>query len=196
MAAILHPIQCAIGPNDEAKRIVESRMAGEVAVGCQSLNTCSRQRGDSARRCRWLKKRCGYRRRCKLYKLSASRLGFHSGIFYTPQRRTKTQKNARPVELNITGKGKPCEESIGNMAYNDSMVEVPRELLWDHAEAPDDLLWRLQRIADFFPAFGKDYETVRELHRRRDELRLDAPTRLLIEEYHRAWQAKKTSTRR
>src|SRR5438552_565866 len=92
MAAMLYPIQCAIGANDEAKRIVESRMAGEVAVGCQSLNTCSGQRGDSAWRCRWLKKRRGYRRRCKLYELSASLLGFHSGIFYTPQRRTKNTK--------------------------------------------------------------------------------------------------------
>src|SRR2546425_12994517 len=92
MAAILHPVQCAIGPNDEAKRIVESRMAGEVAVGCQSLNTCSGQRGDSAWRCLWLKKRRSYRRRCKLYKLSASLLGFHSGIFYTLQRSTKNTK--------------------------------------------------------------------------------------------------------
>ena len=41
------------------------------------------------------------------------------------------------------------------MAYTDSMVEVPRELLWDHAEAPDDLLWRLQRLQIFFLHSGK-----------------------------------------
>src|SRR5438552_7648701 len=112
MAAMLYPIQCAIGANDEAKRIVESRMAGEVAVGCQSLNTCSGQRGDSAWRCRWLKKRRGYRRRCKLYELSASLLGFHSGIFYTPQRRTKNIKDGALVELNITDKDKPRTEQV------------------------------------------------------------------------------------
>jgi len=43
-----HAIKRAIGPNDEPERIVESRMAREIAIGCQSLNTCSGQRGDSA----------------------------------------------------------------------------------------------------------------------------------------------------
>src|SRR5207249_460078 len=81
-------------------------------VGCQSLNTCSGQRGDSAWRCRWLKKRRGYRRRCKLYELSASLLGFHSGIFYTPQRRTKNIKDGALVELNITDKDKPRTEQV------------------------------------------------------------------------------------
>lgn len=71
------------------------------------------------------------------------------------------------------------------------MVQMPRELLWDRTEAPDDELWRLQRIADFFPTFGREYETVVELHHNRDRLRLDAATRTLIEEYHRAWQLKK-----
>src|SRR5437870_8921643 len=80
MAAILHPIQSAIRPNDEPERIVESRMPGEVAVGGQSLDTCSGQRGDSAWRCRWLKKRCGYRCARKLHKLPASRLSFHRHI--------------------------------------------------------------------------------------------------------------------
>jgi len=72
------------------------------------------------------------------------------------------------------------------------MVELPRQLLWDHKEAPEDLLWRLQRIADFFPQFGTDYETVLELYRHRDQLRLDEPTRAVIEEYHHAWARKKS----
>lgn len=73
------------------------------------------------------------------------------------------------------------------------MVEVPRELLWDRIEAPQDELWRLQRIADFFPSFGRQYETVCKLYRHRNKLRLDAPTLALIEEYHRAWELKRQS---
>ena len=33
------------------------------------------------------------------------------------------------------------------------MIAVPKPILWDYREAPDDLLWRLQRIADFFPRY-------------------------------------------
>ena len=69
------------------------------------------------------------------------------------------------------------------------MIRVPNDLLWDYIEAPRDLLWRLQRIADFFPTYGNDRDTVQLLFAHRDELKLDAPTRLLIEEYHRAWKA-------
>ena len=39
-------------------------------------------------------------------------------------------------------------------------IEIPKELLWDYKEPPDDLLWRLQRIADFFPAYGADRKTL------------------------------------
>ncbi len=42
-------------------------------------------------------------------------------------------------------------------------IDIPKELLWDYTKAPDDLLWRLQRIADFFPAYGTDRETVQLL---------------------------------
>jgi hypothetical protein len=31
------------------------------------------------------------------------------------------------------------------------MIEVPKEILWDYENAPEDVEWRLQRIADFFP---------------------------------------------
>src|SRR6059036_567757 len=85
MAAILHPVQCAVGPNDDPKWIVERRMLGELAICRQSLNTCSRQSGDSAWRWLWLEKRCGDRGRGKPYKLSAVLLSFHM----------KTQQNRR-----------------------------------------------------------------------------------------------------
>jgi hypothetical protein len=66
------------------------------------------------------------------------------------------------------------------------MIAVPKPILWDYREAPDDLLWRLQRIADFFPRYGRDRETVRLLFENRDRLRLEPGTRALVEEYHRA----------
>lgn len=65
-------------------------------------------------------------------------------------------------------------------------IEIPRELLWDYDEPPEDLLWRLQRIAEFFPLFGRDRDTVLSLWQNIDRLRIDTTTRLLIEEYRRA----------
>jgi hypothetical protein len=70
------------------------------------------------------------------------------------------------------------------------VITVPREIVWDYREAPDDLLWRLQRIADFFPRYGRDRETVVLLFENRDRLRLEPATRALIEEYHRAHAAR------
>jgi hypothetical protein len=69
------------------------------------------------------------------------------------------------------------------------MIAVPKELLWDYREAPLDLLWRLQRIAEFFPLYGKDRDTVALLFTYRDQLKIDGATKALIEEYHRAWEA-------
>lgn len=66
------------------------------------------------------------------------------------------------------------------------MIAVPKPILWDYRTAPEDLLWRLQRIADFFPRYGRDRETVQLLFESRDRLRLGPGTRALIEEYHRA----------
>jgi hypothetical protein len=70
------------------------------------------------------------------------------------------------------------------------MIDVPKAILWDYREAPEDLLWRLQRIADFFPRYGRDRETVRLLFEHRDRLRLEPGTRALIEEYRRAHAAR------
>jgi hypothetical protein len=66
-------------------------------------------------------------------------------------------------------------------------VRIHPDLVWDYREPPDDLLWRLQRIADAFPAYGRDRATVRLLHAHRDELRLDPERRMLIELYEQAW---------
>lgn len=70
------------------------------------------------------------------------------------------------------------------------MITVPKELLWDYREPPQDLLWRLQRIADFFPLYGRDREAVALLYTYRDQLKVDEATKALIEEYHRTWEAR------
>ena len=75
------------------------------------------------------------------------------------------------------------------VALGDVMIEVPREILWDYKEPPVDLLWRLQRIADFFPLYGGEKETVALLFTHRNQLNLDNATRVLIEEYHRMWDS-------
>jgi hypothetical protein len=70
------------------------------------------------------------------------------------------------------------------------MIAVPKDILWDYREPPQDLFWRLQRIADFFPLYGRDRETVALLYAHRGQLRLDGATRALIDEYRAAWEAK------
>jgi hypothetical protein len=70
------------------------------------------------------------------------------------------------------------------------MLQVPKEILWDYDEPPDDLLWRLQRIADFFPLYGREKGTVELLYTHRNQLRLDDATGTLIEAYHRSWDGK------
>jgi len=52
-------------------------------------------------------------------------------------------------------------------------IHISKKLLLDYKEPPDELLWRLQRIADFFPAYGTDRETVRLLFEHRDKLKLE-----------------------
>ncbi|MBI5500879.1 MAG: hypothetical protein HY907_11605 [Deltaproteobacteria bacterium] len=67
-------------------------------------------------------------------------------------------------------------------------VPIDRDLVWDYKEPPADLLWRLQRIANAFPAYGRDRRTVALLFAHRDELRLEPERRLLIELYEEAWR--------
>ncbi len=68
------------------------------------------------------------------------------------------------------------------------MIDIPRPLLWDHRLPPEDLHWRLQRIAEWFPAFGRDRKTVRALFGCRHELRVPPEVRALIELYEEAWR--------
>lgn len=65
------------------------------------------------------------------------------------------------------------------------MVEIPPELVWDYPSAPPDELWRLQRIAEFFPRFGRDRATVVALFGELDSLRIPAEVRQLIILYAR-----------
>lgn len=70
------------------------------------------------------------------------------------------------------------------------MIPVPKDILWDYEEPPEELLWRLQRIADFFPLYGRDRDTVALLYAHRDQIKMDEATRALVEEYQSAWEPK------
>ena len=65
------------------------------------------------------------------------------------------------------------------------MIAIPREIVWDYAEPPDDEAWRLQRLAEFFPHFGRDARTVQALYQQRAKLRVPPEIRVLIEIYAR-----------
>ncbi|MEW6740602.1 MAG: hypothetical protein ACOYU2_05905 [Nitrospirota bacterium] len=70
------------------------------------------------------------------------------------------------------------------------VIYIPPELLWDYKEPPDDILWRLQRIADFFPAYGTERETVELLFEYRDKLKLEEGKYKLIALYKEVWDEK------
>lgn len=67
------------------------------------------------------------------------------------------------------------------------MIQIPKELLWDYKKAPKDFLWRLQRIADFFPMYGRDRDTLMNLYQNIEKLKIDKTTKILIKEYKKAW---------
>ena len=67
-------------------------------------------------------------------------------------------------------------------------IPIPAELVWDYRSPPEDQMWRLQRIAEWFPAFGRDRQTVAMLHENRAELCLPDEVRALIELYEEAWR--------
>ncbi len=69
-------------------------------------------------------------------------------------------------------------------------VEIPKEILWDYKQAPDNLLWKLQRIALFFPAYGTDRDTVKLLFQYRDLLEIEKGKYELISIYEDVWQNK------
>jgi AbrB family looped-hinge helix DNA binding protein len=73
-------------------------------------------------------------------------------------------------------------------AHLGPLPEMPPELVWDYETPPDDRAWRLQRIADWFPAFGRDRETVAQLYAYRHELNVPPEVRSLIEIYEEVWR--------
>jgi hypothetical protein len=60
------------------------------------------------------------------------------------------------------------------------VIPVPREIVWDYDEPPVDELWRLQRILDFFPHYGRDHATVRALVAHLDELAAPPEAKALV----------------
>ena len=75
------------------------------------------------------------------------------------------------------------------------LIDIPRPLVWDYRQPPDDLQWRLQRIAEWFPAFGRDRKTVRALFACRHALRVPPEVRELIEMYEEAWREREETPR-
>jgi hypothetical protein len=71
-------------------------------------------------------------------------------------------------------------------------VRIPKNLVWDYADPPKDPIWRLQRIADAFPAYGRDRPTVGLLYEHRHDLRLRPETRALIELYEEVWRERES----
>jgi hypothetical protein len=63
------------------------------------------------------------------------------------------------------------------------LVDVPSRLLWDYEVAPEDELWRLQRILDFFPAYGRDRATTTALVKHLDALRAPTEVKELVRLY-------------
>jgi hypothetical protein len=72
----------------------------------------------------------------------------------------------------------------------DDGIPIHQDLVWDYGEAPADPAWRLQRIGEAFPAYGRDRRTVALLFAQRHALRLPPETRALIELYEEAWRAR------
>lgn len=67
----------------------------------------------------------------------------------------------------------------------EEVIPIPKEIVWDYEEPPRDNLWRLKRIAMFFPAYGDDPMTVKMLYEHLDELGVDADRRVTIEIFYK-----------
>ncbi|MBX3187779.1 MAG: hypothetical protein KF819_12220 [Labilithrix sp.] len=63
------------------------------------------------------------------------------------------------------------------------MIDVPPRLLWDYDVAPENELWRLQRILDFFPTYGRDRQTIAALVGHLDALRAPPEVKELVRLY-------------
>jgi hypothetical protein len=69
-------------------------------------------------------------------------------------------------------------------------LEIPKEYVWDYKKPIDDLMWKLQRIAMFFPSIGTDKETIDLLYEKRDELKMEEGKYILIGLYKEIWDEK------
>ena len=69
-----------------------------------------------------------------------------------------------------------------------AVIEVPQRLVWDYDVAPADELWRLQRVLDFFPEYGRDRLTVAALLARLDQLRAPPEVKELVRIYARHYE--------
>jgi hypothetical protein len=65
------------------------------------------------------------------------------------------------------------------------VIAIPQQLVWDYDVAPADERWRLQRILDFFPEYGRDRRTVSALLAHLDELRAPPEVKELVRIYGR-----------
>ena len=63
------------------------------------------------------------------------------------------------------------------------MIELPKEIVWDYEVPPQDELWRVRRLADFFPHFGRERASVRGLMRHLPDLRVPPEVAELIRLY-------------
>ena len=66
-------------------------------------------------------------------------------------------------------------------------ISLPPALLWDYKKPPDKK-WAIQRIAEFFPVYGHDRQTVEVLYSQIDSLNIPHETREAIRLYYRIWQ--------
>lgn len=63
----------------------------------------------------------------------------------------------------------------------------PNALLWDY-KYPPGKDWALQRLAEFFPVYGHDRNSVELLYAHLDRLHIPHDTREAIKLYYRVWQ--------
>lgn len=69
-------------------------------------------------------------------------------------------------------------------------IKLEKEYVWDYKKPVNDLTWKLQRIALFFPSIGTDRETINLLYQKRDELKIEEGKYVLIGIYKELWDAK------
>jgi hypothetical protein len=67
------------------------------------------------------------------------------------------------------------------------VLDLPKEIVWDYPTPPLDAAWRRQRLASFFPHYGRDRRSVAELYANVTDLQVAPEVKSLIALYARAW---------